>query len=140
MAKPKDAEGFDVEGERYRQHEDPLACLAQAAADYVSPDPCRNVRVQIQGDRVTVKCMTTGQGLDDFSRLQMHLQAVSKLVDDYVKLLKKRVREMGGGTIKMKELKEYRGFDRQKTSLNGRFEVVYRRTYEVEGLARSPEE
>lgn len=140
MAKPKDAESFDVAGKRYRQHEDPLACLAQAAADYVSPDPTRNVRVQIQGDRATVKCMTTGQGLDDFTRLQLHLQAMSKLTDDYVKLLKKRVREMGGGKIDMKELRDERGFDRQKISLNGRYEIVYRRTYEVKGLARSPEE
>ena len=78
--------------------------------------------------------------MGEFVRLQGHLQEMSKLMDEYVRLLKKRVREMGGGTVKMKELKDRRGFDRQKISQNDRWEIDYRRTYEIAGLEHGPEE
>lgn len=140
MPKPKDAEGFDVAGTRYRQHENALSMLVQAARDYVTPVPSRNFSISVAGDRILVRCNTYEQGMGEFVRLQGHLQAISKLTDEYVRLMKKRVREMGGGTLKLKELKDLRGFDRQKISLNDRWDVTYRRTYELEGLAHGPEE
>ena len=87
-----------------------------------------------------VRCHSYEQGLGDMTRLQGYLQEVNKLTDEYLRLLKKRVREMGGGTIKLKELKDLRSFDRQKISLNDRWDLVVRRTYELEGLAHGPEE
>ncbi len=140
MAKPKDAEGFEVAGTRYRQHDDVMSMLVQAARDYVTPVPSRNFTIKVMGDRVTVGCHCYEQGMGDFARLQEQLQAMGKLMDEYVKLLKRRIRETGGGTLKMKELKDLRGYDRQKVSLNDRWDIVYRRTYEVDGLAHGPEE
>lgn len=140
MAKPKDPESFETAGTRYNQAEDPIARLGQAAADYKSPDPSRNFRIKMGGDRFTVHCMCYERGLGDFGRLQLQLQAMSKLTDDYIKELKKRYRELGGGALKIKELKDLRGFDRDKVSLNDRWMIVYRRTYKFDDLARFPEE
>src|SRR5260221_2293895 len=118
MPKPKDAQGFDVAGRKYRQHEDPLSMLVQADRDYVTPVPSRNFTIKIAGERVTVQCHCYVQGMGDVNLLQGQLRDMTKMTTDYVSYLKKRVRELGGGTLKMKELKDIRSYDRPQTSQN----------------------
>jgi len=139
MAKPKDSEGFEVAGNRYRQHEDPVATLAQAFADYRTPDPSRNFTYRVNGNKLTIFCHCHERGLGDVGRRAAQVDAMSKLMDSFVKGLKKRFRELGGGTLDMEEIKKLRGYDLQKASLNDRWDIVYRRTYEVDDLVRHPE-
>lgn len=141
MPKPKDAEGFEVAGTRYRQHENIHDLLAQAIADYRTSIPNRNFTCRVQGESVTVYCHAHERGLDNPQRKAGQLEVMTKATDDYVKGLKKRFKEMGGGNgLSLTERKGSRGFDLQKVSLNDRWEMVTRRTYDVEGLIGLPEE
>lgn len=139
MPKPKDAQSFEVNGTAYKQHEDDLSLLKQASVDYVTPDMSRNFKLSMGGNRVTVYCMCYERGLGDFGRCQLQLQSMSKLMDEYLRSLKKRVRELGGGALKMKELKDLRGYEKDRVSLNDRWMINYHRTYEVDGLIQNPE-
>jgi hypothetical protein len=140
MPKPKDAEGFDVAGERYRQHEDPRASLAQAMADYSTSVPSRNFTHRVNGNSVTLYCHAHEQALGDPGKRALCLDAAAKAMDNYVKGLKKHYRECGAGTLAIDEVKHSRGHTLQKTGLNDRWELVYRRTYEVSDLVEVPED
>ena len=140
MPKPKEAESFEVAGEAYHQHEDPIALLGQAFADYVTPNPARNYTHRTNGTTVTIYCHCHERGLGDPMRRAAQVDAMSKAMDNFVKGLKKRYREMGGGSLAMKEDKKARGYDLQKVSLNDRWDIVYRRTYAVEDLVQVPDE
>lgn len=132
MPKPKDPESFDVAGTAFRQHEDPRSSLAQAFADYKTAIPTRNFTKRINGNSITIYCHVHEQGLDDPSKRASVVDACSKAMDKFVSGLKKRHREMGAGTLDLKEVKNARGYDIQKVSLNDRWELVYRRTYEAD--------
>lgn len=140
MPKPKDPESYEVAGTAYRQHEDPIALLGQALADYVTPNPARNYTHRINGNQITIYCHCHERGLGDVGRRAAQVDAMSKAMDKFVTGLKKQYRELGGGTLSMKELKSARGYDLQKVSMNDRWDIVYRRTYEVEDLIHNPEE
>lgn len=140
MPKPKDPESYDVAGTAYRQHEDPRAALEQALKDYVTSVPTRNFTHRTSGNSITIYCHAHERGLGDAGRRANQVDAMSKAMDNFVKGLKKRYREMGAGTLDMKERKGTRGYDLQKASLNDRWEMVYRRTYDVKGLVSFPEE
>lgn len=140
MPKPKEPESYDVAGTAYRQHEDPIALVGQAFHDYVTPNPARNYTSRINGNLITIYCHCHERGLGDPARRAAQVDAMSKGMDAFVKGLKKRYREMGGGTLDMKERKTARGYDLQKVSLNDRWEIVYRRTYEVKDLVQNPED
>lgn len=140
MPKPKDPESYEVAGTPYRQHEDPIAQLGQVFADYNTPNPARNYTQRINGNLITIYCHCHERGLGDIGRRAAQVDAMSKGMDAFVKGLKKRYRETGGGTLSMKERKSARGYDLQKVSLNDRWEIVYRRTYEVEDLVQNPED
>lgn len=138
MPKPKNAEGFEVAGTGYQQHEDALATLEQCFRDYRTPDPARNFTHRTNGQLITIYCHCHERGLGDPGRRALQVDAMSKATDNFVKGLKKRFRELGAGTLGLKEKKNLRGYDLQKASLNDRWEIVYRRTYELEGIL--PEE
>lgn len=140
MPKPKDAESYDVAGERYRQHEDPRATLEQAFRDYVTSVPSRNFTHRTNGNNITIYCHCHEQNLGDPGRRALQVDALAKATDKFIVGLKRRVRELGGGTLDMKEVKGSRGYDLQKASLNDRWEMVYRRTYEVKDLIGLPED
>ena len=140
MPKPKDPQSYDVAGTAYRQHEDPRAALAQALSDYRTAVPTRNFTHRTNGNSVTIYCHCHERGLGDVGRRALQVDALSKATDVFVKGLKKRVREMGAGNLDMEERKGSRGYDLQKASLNDRWEMVYRRTYEVKDLVGLPEE
>lgn len=140
MPKPKDGESFEVAGERYRQHEDKLATLKQAFSDYRTPDPSRNFTHRIQGDSVTIYYHVHERGLGDPGKRASIVAEMVKGMTAYVKQLKKLFRERGGGTLDMKEDKSARGYNLQKVSLNDRWDIVYRQTFEVEGLISNPED
>lgn len=140
MPKPKDAESFDVAGTAYRQHEDPRAALEQALRDYRTTVPSRNFTHRTNGNSVTIYCHCHERGLGDPTRRAAQVDTLSKATDSFVKGLKKHYREIAGGTLTMDEVKASRGFDLQKVSLNDRWEMVYRRTYEVKDLIGLPEE
>jgi hypothetical protein len=140
MPKPNDPQSYDVAGTPYRQHEDPLAVLGQAFADHVTPNPARNFTKRISGNLVTIYCHCHERGLGDPGRRAAQVDAMAKAMDAFVKGLKKRVRDLGGGSIDMKERKTARGYDLQKVSLNDRWDIVYRRTYEVSDLVQNPED
>lgn len=140
MPKPNDPESYEVAGNAYRQHEDPIALLGQAFADYVTPNPGRNYTHRMQGNTVTIYCHCHERGLGDPGRRALQVDAMSKAMEAFVKGLKKRYRELGGGTLEMKEQKSGRGFDLQKVSLNDRWDIVYRRTYEIKDLVQNPED
>lgn len=139
MPKPKDPESYDVAGTAYRQHEDHRASLEQAFRDYVTSIPSRNFTHRTNGDSVTIYCHAHERGLGDPGRRANQVDAMSKAMDAFVKGLKKRHRDMGAGTLELKERKGGRGYDIQKVSLNDRWELVYRRTFEVD-LISVPEE
>jgi hypothetical protein len=140
MPKPKDAESYDVAGTRYRQHEDPIAVLGQALADYATPNPSRGYTWRINGNLITLYCHCHERGLGDPGRRAAQVDAMSKGMDKFVAGLKKQHREISGKTLSMKEKKSARGYDLQKVSMNDRWDIVYRRTYEVGDLIRNPEE
>lgn len=140
MARPKDQQGFDVAGTAYRQHEDPRASLEQAFHDYVTTVPNRNFTKRINGNSVTIYCHCHEQNLGDPKRRALQVDALSKATDNFVKGLKKRHREVGAGNLEMSEVKGSRGYDLQKASLNDRWEMVYRRTYEVPDLIGLPKD
>jgi hypothetical protein len=140
MPKPKDPQSYEVAGTAYRQHEDPIALLGQALADYQTPNPARNYTHRIQGNTVTLYCHCHERGLGDPGRRALQVDAMAKAMDSFVKGLKKRYRELGGGTLDMKEKKASRGFDLRQVSMNDRWDIVYRRTYEVDDLISNPED
>lgn len=138
MPKPKLQQGFDVAGTQYLQHEDAMASLEQCFRDYVTRVPSRNFTKRTNGNSVTIYCHCHDQGLGDPTRRANYVDAANKALDRFVTGLKRRHREMGAGTLDLKEIKGSRGYDLQKVSLNDRWELVVRRTYEVE-LMTSPE-
>lgn len=140
MAKPKDAEGFEVTGERFRQHEDKFATLKQAFADYKTPDPSRNFAHRISGNQVTIYYHVYERGLGDTGKRASIVAEMQKGMGDYIKSLKKLFRERGGGTLDLTEDKKARGYDLQKVSLNDRWYIIYRQTYMVDGLIQNPED
>jgi hypothetical protein len=140
MAKPKDPEGFEVAGTRYEQSEDPRASLAQVFSDYRTSIPSRNFTHRMSGDGVTIYCHCHERGLGDPGRRALQVDAMSKAMDQFVKGLKKRYRESGAGTLKMDERKGTRGYDIQKVSLNDRWEITYRRTYNIDDLIENPKD
>src|SRR5881628_577385 len=140
MPKPKDPQSYDVAGTAYKQHEDPRASLEQALRDYCTAVPSRNFTHRTNGNSITIYCHAHERGLGDVGRRASQVDAMSKAMDNFVKGLKKRYRETGAGTLDMKERKGSRGYDLQKASLNDRWEIVYRRTYEVDDLIGLPEE
>lgn len=139
MPKPKDAQGYDVAGTAYRQHEDPRASLAQAFADYRTPNPTSNFTYKMGGDTVTISMHCHERGLGDPTRRAGQIDAMSKAMDLFVKGLKARHRELGAGTLSLEEEKNSRGHRLDKVSLNDRWDIVYHRTYKVEGLIGLPE-
>lgn len=140
MPKPKDAESFEVSGDAYHQHEDKLAVLKQAFADYRTPDPTRNFTHRVAGNKVTIYLHCHERGLGDPGKRASYVSEMVKLMAAYIKELKKAFRERGGGTLDMKEDKAGRGYDLQQTSLNDRWDIVYRQTYTIEGLIQHPED
>lgn len=140
MPKPRDAESYEVAGTPYRQHEDKLAVLKQAFSDYRTPDPSRNFTHKISGDRVTICLHCHERGLGDPGKRASYVAEMVKLMTAFIKELKKKFRERGGGTLDMKEIKSERGYDLQQVSLNDRWDIVYRQVFEVEGLVRNPED
>lgn len=140
MPKPNDAQGYDVAGTAYCQHEDPIASLEQAFRDYRTPDPARNFTHRTNGRTVTIYCHCHERGLGDPGRRALQVDAMSKAMDAFVKGLKKRFREMGAGTLDISEKKNTRGYDLQKVSLNDRWDIVYRRTYELKDFLPVDEE
>jgi hypothetical protein len=139
MPKPKDPESYDVAGTPYRQHEDPRAALEQAFRDYRTSIPSRNFTHRTNGNSITIYCHCHERGLGEVTRRASQVDAMSKAMDSFVKGLKKKYREMGAGTLDLSEIKGTRGYDLQKASLNDRWEIVYRRTYEVADLVGLPE-
>lgn len=140
MPKPKEPQGFDVAGTRFKQHEDPRSALEQAFRDYVTSTPTRNFTHKTNGDKVTIYCHCQEQGLGDPLRRASYVEYLTKSTDKFVSGLKKRYREMGAGTLNMKEVKGSRGYNINRVSLNDRWELVYRRTYQVEDLISYPED
>lgn len=140
MPKPKDPESYDVAGTAYKQHDDPRASLEQALSDYRTSIPSRNFTHRTNGYSITIYCHAHERGLGDVGRRAGQVDAMSKAMDNFVKGLKKRYREMGAGTLALKEKKGSRGYDLQKVSLNDRWDIVYHRTYEFEDLVGLPED
>lgn len=140
MPKPKNPESYEVAGKAYRQHEDPIALLGQALADYETPSAARNFTHRVNGNLVTIYLHCHERGLGDPGRRAGQVDAMAKTMDSFIKGLKKRYRELGGGSLDMKERKTARGYDLQKVSLNDRWDIIYRRTYQVDELVDSPED
>ena len=139
MPKPKNPESFDVAGTRYEQHEDTHALLVQAMRDYRTPDPSSNFTHRISGDTVTIYLHCHERGLGDPGRRAAQLDAMQKGMDAYVKGVKKRFRELGGGSIDLKKKKGGEGHKLDRVSINDRWDMVYHRTFEVD-LTQFPEE
>lgn len=139
MPKPKLQQGFDVAGSQYLQHEDAMASLEQCFRDYVTRVPSRNFTKRINGNSVTIYCHCHDQGLGNPTRRANYVDAANKALDRFVTGLKKHHREIGAGTLDLKEVKGGRGFDLQKVSLNDRWDLVVRRTYGIE-LTSTPED
>jgi hypothetical protein len=132
MPKPKEAQGYDVAGTAYCQHEDPQASLEQAFRDYRTSVPTRNFTHRTNGDCVTIYLHCHEQALGDAGKRARVVDAASKAMDSFVKGLKARHREMGAGTLELNERPKARGYRVDKTSLNDRWELVYHRTYEID--------
>jgi len=140
MPKPKLQQGFDVAGTQFIQQECSIASLEQCFRDYVTRMPNRNFTKRINGNQITIYCHCHDQGLGDPTRKANYVDAMSKSLDRFVVGLKKHHRDIGAGTLELKEVKGGRGFDIQKVSLNDRWELVVRRTYEVANLTEFPED
>lgn len=140
MPKPKEQQGYDVAGSAYRQHEDPRASLEQAFRDYRTSIPSRNFTHRTSGDGVTIYFHCHEQSMGDAGKKASVVDAASKAMDGFVKGLKKRYREMGAGTLDIKERKGSRGYRVDKASLNDRWELVYWRTYDATDLNSFPED
>lgn len=132
MPKPKDSESYDVAGERYRQHDSVLDTLSQAASEFRSSDPTRGYRLKIGGDTVTISMHCHERGLGDVGRREAQVVAMNKAMDEYLKGLKRRFKELGGGTLKMDEIKTSRGYKLDKVSMNDRWDIVLKRVYSLD--------
>lgn len=132
MAKPKEAQSYDVAGTAYRQHEDLQASLEQAFRDYRTQIPSRNFTHRTNGDSVTIYFHCHEQALGAIGKRMAVVDAAAKAMDSFVKGLKARHREMGAGVLDLKERKGSRGYRVDKASLNDRWELVYWRTYELD--------
>lgn len=132
MPKPKEAQGYDVAGTAYCQHEDPRASLEQAFRDYRTSIPSRNFTHRTNGDCVTIYFHCHEQALGDIGKRMAVVDAASKAMDAFIKGLKAHHREMGGGTLDLKERPKARGYRVDKASLNDRWELVYWRTFEAD--------
>lgn len=139
MPKPKDAESFEVAGTKYRQHERPLDTLIQASSEFRSSDPTRGYRLKVAGNTVTVYMHCHERGLGDPGRREAQVVAMNKAMDEYLKGLKRRYKELGGGTLKMDEVRTARGYKLDKVSMNDRWDIVCHRVYELD-LNTYPEE
>lgn len=139
MPKPKEPQSYDVAGTGYRQHEDPRASLEQALRDYRTSVPSRNFTHRTNGDGVTIYVHCHEQAMGDAGKRAAVVDAASKAMDSFVKGLKARHREMGAGTLELKERKGSRGWRLDKTSLNDRWELTYWRTYDLDDLIDYPE-
>lgn len=108
-----------------------MASLEQCFRDYVTRVPSRNFTKRVSGNSVTIYCHCHDQALGDPQRRANYVAAANQALDRFVAGLKKRHREIGAGALDLKEVKGSRGYDLQKASLNDRWELVVRRTYEV---------
>lgn len=140
MPKPKQAQGYDVAGTRYDQSEDPRASLEQALRDYKTSIPSRNFTHRTDATGVTIYFHCHEQGMGDAGKKAAVIDAASKAMDNFVKGLKARHREMGAGTLSMTERKGSRGYRVEKASLNDRWELNYWRAYDIDDLNSFPED
>lgn len=140
MPKTEEPQGYDVQGTPYRQSDNPIDILGQCFWDYRSPDPGANFTHRTNGNLVTIYYHRHSRGLGDPGRRALEVDGMGKAMDAFLKGLKKRFRELGGGTLDMTERKSARGYDLQKTSLNDRWDIVLRRTYELKDFLPLPEE
>jgi hypothetical protein len=138
MPKPKEAQGYDVAGQRYDQSDDPRASLEQAFQDYRTSIPSRNFTHRTNATGVTIYFHCHEQALGDAGKRAAVVDAASKAMDKFVSGLKRRHREMGAGTLDLTERKGSRGYRVDKASLNDRWELIYWRTYDVSDLIDLP--
>ncbi len=139
MPKPKEAQSYDVAGTAFRQHEDARSSLEQVFRDYQTSIPSRNFTHRTNGDSVTIYFHVHEQGLGDAGKRTAVVDAATKAIDSFVRGLKARHREMGAGTLDLKERKGSRGYRLDKASLNDRWELVCWRAYDVD-LVGLPED
>lgn len=131
---------FDVAGTRYDRADDLPSLLMTAAKTYVSEDPSVGFNISLSGQHLVVKYVCHDRGLDIRARLDMVMASAEKAIKSYISYLKKEVRAVGGGSPKVKELKDRRDYVVNKVSLNDRWQLICIRVFVVEELARYPED
>lgn len=125
-----EAESFEVQGTPYLQKEDRNALLQQVSEELVTRDASYGFKVRFHGDdQVTVvyHCFE----MDIPYRLKQVESTADTCLKDWVKTVKKEFKARGGGTLKLKELKDKRESTAEKVSLNSRYYFREFRTYEL---------
>jgi hypothetical protein len=125
-----DAESFEVQGTAYLQEEDRNALIQQVSEELIASSPSFGYKVKFHGeDQMTVvyHCFE----MDLPSRIQIVEEQADKLLKDWEKYIKKEFKKRGGGTLKMKEVKDLRDRNIEKVSLNNRYYFRASRTYDL---------
>lgn len=132
MNKKKTQNGFDVLGKKFDQKLDKFSSLQQVFNDYVSNMPNKNFTHRFHsGNMITIFCHCIEYAIDEPTRRDNQILAMSKFMDDFVSSLKKRYKSYTKMSLALKEDKTLRGYNLTKISLNNRWEMVYKRTYEI---------
>lgn len=138
MPRLKSAEGFDVNGTAYEPSVHSL--IKQFTEFYRCPDPTLGFDVSCQGDRLAVKCHSYEQNMTDPGHFKLVIDGLEDAIDQYLGLLKKSVKENGGGALGLKEIRGMRDHNLNKVSLNDRWNVILRRVFTLEDLESFPED
>lgn len=140
MPRAPEPKSFEVKGTRYETADDLRSLLMTAAHNHVPADPTIGLNISMSGEHLVVKFHCYDRSLDDPRRREGILSAAEKAIKDYVSYLKKEVRTNGGGSPKLKELKDRRDYAFNKVSLNDRWYLQCIRVFEVDDLTDYPEE
>lgn len=140
MPRQPEPQSFEVAGERYDRSKDVKSLISSAASAYSSPDPSYGFKVSFVGDKLVIKFHCYETSLDERIKLDNLLISAKDAISQYVKYLKKNVKENGGKTLSLKELKDKRNYGIEKVSLNNRWYLKYTQTYDLDGLTSYPED
>lgn len=140
MPRQPEPKSFEVAGNRYDRTQDVRSMLSSAAAEYHSPDPSYGCKLSFAGDKLVVKFHCYETSLDERQKVDQILSLGKDVCTKYISFIKKNIKEKGGKTLSVKEIKDRRDYGVEKVSLNNRWYFKYTQTYEVDGLTSYPED
>lgn len=123
-------ESFDVLGTPYLQKEDKIALINQVNEELIASSPSYGYKLRFHSENqvtVTYHCFEMDLPL----RIKEVDDQAEKCLKEWEKTIKKQFKAKGGGTLKLKELKDSRDRSVEKVSLNNRYFYRFSKTFEI---------